>query len=75
MACPGNGAYPQTWYDRIVEDTGSHYYLGTWDSSTNTNTNTNTGSALTNKQQQQPLKVKNGGKFQTVDKMALLTRK
>jgi hypothetical protein len=21
----GNGAYPQAWYDRIVEDTGDHY--------------------------------------------------
>jgi len=61
---PNNGAYPQSWYDRIVTDTGSHYYMGTWDpmdpkSSSNKQLHANTFN----------------GKFQSVDKMALLNRK
>lgn len=61
VLCTGNGAYPQSWYDRIVTDTGSHYYMGTWDpkSSSNKQLHANTFN----------------GKFRSVDKMALLNRK
>ncbi len=26
----GNAAYPSSWYDRIVKDTGAHYYYGNY---------------------------------------------